>query len=99
VAAAQQLSIASKLMRASDQELNDIRNNFERTRKKGSYSLTDAEITSCQEIVRAELRKYPKLARRKGDDLAEHFRPLFKLKRKVSNRTLRRHIIEPVIKP
>jgi hypothetical protein len=45
------------------------------------------------------LRKNPKLARRNRDDLAEHFQPLFKLKREVRNRTLWRHIIKPVIKP
>ena len=45
------------------------------------------------------MRKNPKLARRNRDDLAEHFQPLFKLKREVRNRTLWRHIIKPVIKP
>jgi len=70
-----------------------------RTRKKGPYKLTADEITTSQEIVRRALRKNPKLARRNRDDLAEHFRPLFKLKREVSNRTLWRHIIKPVIKP
>ena len=72
---------------------------FKRTRKKGPYKLTADEITTSQEIVRRALRKNPKLARRNRDDLAEHFRPLFKLKREVSNRTLWRHIIKPVIKP
>jgi hypothetical protein len=73
-----------------------------RTRKKGAGHprvLTDDEITRGQNIVRSALHKSPKLARRTVDDLVEHFRPLFKFKREVSDRTLWRHIIGPLVGP
>jgi hypothetical protein len=71
-----------------------------RTRRKDAgqpRALTDDEITRGQEIVRSALRKRPKLARKSIDDLAKHFRPLFRFKRKVSDRTLWRHVIGPVV--
>ena len=71
-----------------------------RMRKKGAgrpRALTDDEITRGQRIVRSALLQSPKLARKSNDDLAEHFRPLFKFKRKVSNRTLWRYIIGPLV--
>jgi hypothetical protein len=73
-----------------------------RTRKKGAGHprwLTDDEITRSQNIVRRALRKSPKLVRKTNDDLTEHFRPLFTFKRKVSDRTLWRYIIGPLVGP
>jgi len=43
------------------------------------------------------LHQSPKLARKSNDDLAKHFRPLIELKRQVSDRTLWRHIIGPLV--
>ena len=71
-----------------------------RMRKKGAgrpRALTNEEITRGQKIVRSALRLRPKLARKSNDDLVEHFRPLFKFKRKVSDRTLWRYIIGPLV--
>jgi len=73
---------------------------LKRTRRKDAgqpRALTDDEITRGQEIVRSALRKRPKLARKSIDDLAKHFRPLFRFRRKVSDRTLWRHVIGPVV--
>ena len=73
---------------------------LKRMRKKGAgrpRALTNDEITRGQNIVRSALHKSPKLARRTVDDLVEHFRPLFKFKRKVSDRTLWRYIIGPLV--
>jgi hypothetical protein len=71
-----------------------------RMRKKGAghpRALTDDEITRGRRIVGSALLQSPKLARKSNDDLAKHFRPLFKFKRKVSDRTLWRHIIGPLL--
>ena len=71
-----------------------------RMRKKGAgrpRALTNEEITRGQKIIRSALRLRPKLARKSNDDLVEHFRPLFKFKRKVSDRTLWRYIIGPLV--
>jgi len=74
-----------------------------RTRKHGGGRKPAFEpdrIEALRNVCRDTLRENPKLITMTNDDLARHFRPLLDLKgdeRTVSDRTLLRHIIGPVV--
>jgi hypothetical protein len=71
-----------------------------RQRKPGAGhppSLTFQEITRAQKIFRRELRRRPALKTVKRKAVLDHLRPLLKLKRNVSDDTLSRHVIRPVL--
>jgi len=74
-----------------------------RTRKHGGGRKPAFEpdrIEALRNVCRDALRENPKLITMTNDDLARHFRPLLDLKgdeRTVSDRTLLRHIIGPVV--